>query len=47
MQWDQLSEIFFGKSPMFLKFQGLSIMKNTKKISWDENDDDLIRSNVR
>lgn len=29
-----MSKIFFDKNPLFLKFQGLSILKNNKKHAW-------------
>lgn len=38
---------FFDKSPLFLKFQGLTIYKNMKKHPWNENEDKLLEKYVK
>lgn len=37
-----MAEIFFGKNPLFLKFQALTILKNIKRYMWTEEDDKLL-----
>lgn len=37
-----MGQIFFGKNQLFLKFQGLSILKNTKRHNWTIEDDQLL-----
>jgi hypothetical protein len=34
INFDHVSQIFFGKSPTFLEFQFLNLFKVTDKISW-------------
>lgn len=41
-----MGSIFFDKSPLFLKFQGLSILKNTKRHNWTDQDDDQLKKFV-
>jgi hypothetical protein len=38
-----MGNIFFGKNDQFLKFQGLSILKNTKRHCWTEKDDEQLK----
>ena len=41
--WEEIAVTFFYKDHLFVKFQGLNIMKNEKKMNWTpEDDSDLI-----
>lgn len=42
-----MSQIFFNKNVIFLKFQGLSILKNTKRHNWENEDDELLKKYVQ
>lgn len=45
-EWANMEHIFFRKTPLFLKFQGLSILKNTKRHNWTPEDDELLKKYV-
>lgn len=38
-EWEYLSDLYFDKNPMFLKFQGLNMLKISQKFIWEAQDD--------
>jgi len=40
--WKDISNIFFGKSPDFLHFHYLNLLKTKGRLSWSEEEDQLL-----
>lgn len=46
-EWCKIGKIFNNKTFMFVKFQGLSIIKKVNKCHWESEDDLFLKAQVK